>query len=503
MLLFLSLGCTGEEPEIDTSGPPIVEDTAVEPETIETIDAVRALTRLSLDLRGRRPTIAEIEAVQSDAQALDGLVEDFLQDAAFPDRMGWLWNTAFQTGVWGQSYERFGPLDAETWAAMGYEPIAIVAAVVDEDRPFTELVTLSGTRADEALIELYHLEGEGGWGPAAYTDGRPDAGVLAVNALWLRHTADTVNQNRVRANAVARIFLCADFLDREDGFAFEIDPSEPNAVETAVRNDPACLGCHAALDPLTGFFGGFPERSDQLPIERYIQYSPYMEQWLAQRRSVAYYGQEASTLADLGKLIGADPRFARCSVRRFYEGLVGETPTAAAERELVEGWVEGGMDARSLVASIVARDEYLKDETRDMVPRVLYTTIADLLDWSTDVAPDEGLAPMGWDAELRVMAGSTDDWTVVERNSGPHLGMQALTLWAARRTAGSAEGILDVEADTTSEAEISAELARLHLRFFGREATSQDLEALQELHAAGGFDLVVAGLIRHPRMLVY
>ena len=57
-----------------------------EPDDTE-MSAVRLLSRTSLDLRGVRPTEAEIEAVETDPAALDGLVDSFLDDDRFPERL--------------------------------------------------------------------------------------------------------------------------------------------------------------------------------------------------------------------------------------------------------------------------------------------------------------------------------------------------------------------------------------------------------------------------------
>jgi len=505
-VLVLALSCAGD-PEIPDAEVIVEEaspqDTA-EPEDIETLDALPALTRLSLDLRGTRPSLSEIERVQADPAALDTLREEFLQDPAMPDRMGWIWNDAVHTAVWGQSYVRFGELEPATWAAIGWEPLALVAAITDEDRPFTDLVTAEETRANPALADFYGLDGgSADWGSATYTDDRPTAGILSTNGLWLRYTADQVNFNRTRANAVADLFLCADFLDRDGGFEFALDPEDLTSVEEAVRTEPACLSCHAALDPMTGFFGGFAEKSDELPEDQYLRYSTFFEVAVATNTPPAYYGTSASDLHDLGNLIAADPRFTRCAVRRFYEGLVGEAPSVVEERRLLSDWKVEGLVVRALVRDITTSDAYLQAEPRPMRAEVLYTSTADLMGRTIDVDPDEGLAPMGYDATLRVLAGGSDDDAVLVPNEGPHLGAQAVMAWASRMTRDSVADVLEVDPDTDDSAAIRAELARLHLRFFGLVATEDDLDALQELHAAGGFDLVVAGLLRHPRMLAY
>ncbi|RME20859.1 MAG: hypothetical protein D6798_19485, partial [Deltaproteobacteria bacterium] len=294
------------------------------------VDAVALLSRASLDLRGRRPSLDELEAVAADPAEVDARIEAMLDDPAVPERAAWLYDDAMHTALWMAEFDRFDgelgrPLEFDEWRSMGWEPLAMIAAIVDEDRPFSDLVRSDRIPTDAVLATLYDTTGapDSGWGWGRYADDRPMAGVLSSTSLWLRYNADLVNHNRRRANALASILLCADFFDRDSSASFDVQ-GEVTDIEHAVETEPACTSCHAALDPLASFFGGFPEKSSNLPMAGFFGWSAFADRWTRTARPAAYYGVPASSLDQLGELIAADPRFARCAVQRFYTGLTHE-----------------------------------------------------------------------------------------------------------------------------------------------------------------------------------
>ncbi|MEC8424110.1 MAG: hypothetical protein VX000_10055, partial [Myxococcota bacterium] len=346
-------------------------------------------------------------AVQADETILEDYAAAWVREDAFLDRVAWIWNDAVHTAVWGSSYTRFGDLSFDQWRVMGQEPLRIVRAVVEEGRPFSDVVTSAQLQIHPTLAGLWEdpVPAGAGWRWGAPGDDRPVAGMLSTNALWLRYTADALNHNRQRANAVARIFLCSDFLDREGGFTFQIDPADLTSVELAVRTEPACVTCHAALDPLAGFFGGFSQRSDPFPLPVYARYSPFMADFFAASVPPAYYGSPGRDLVDLGAFIADDPRFAACAAERFYIGLVGGPPATLSARESwAAEFVASGLDARDLATRIVASDAYGADESRMLTPEQLQTAFADLLWWSPGGAADDGLNPLSWSVEHRLLA---------------------------------------------------------------------------------------------------
>jgi hypothetical protein len=513
MVLFASiLGC---EPE-PAAAPPPVDDVELVAEP-EPLDAVGILTRLSLDLRGVRPTLAELADVQADPAVLDGYAEAWTRGDAFGERVAWWWNDALHTAVWADDYTRFDVLAFADWVSIGQEPLRIIRGVVAEDLPFSDIVTTPYTMADERLAARYgvpYTGVDGGWGWTAYTD-RPAAGVLSSTSLWLRHTGDITNFNRRRANTVASVFLCADFLEREGQFALAIDAADLTSVENAVRTDPACLSCHAALDPLAAVFGGFAERSQDEPDAQYVRYSAFGEDWYTGWTTPAYFGRPMNDLADLGALIAADPRFAACAARRTYEGLVhdasfDDAPDAPA---LIETFTEG-MRVSALAVEIVATSQYRSATLRTLAPEQLHTALVDLLGWGASDTLEEGLTSLTWRDELRVLGGAPDDDTVLLRNRAPGASLQVVLDWAARTAVPAALASdrarpLEQRVLLTRETDVEGQLAEWYTRFLGVPVTADSLEVdrLYALWATAEGDaawaLALQALVRHPRTVLY
>ena len=513
MLLFAFLpGCAPDPPLAEADSRP-----AAVP--IEPLDDVGLLTRVSLDLRGVRPTLAEIADVQADPAWLDARVEEWTRGAAFAERVSWWWDDALHTAVWADDYARFGPLAFEDWVAIGQEPLRVIRGVVEEDRPFTDIVTTPYTMANESLAARYGLVytgADGGWAWTAYTDGRPGAGVLTSTSLWLRHTGDATNFNRRRANAVASALLCADFLAREGEFTFTLDAESVHEVEDLVRTDPTCLSCHAALDPLAALFGGFAERSQEEPDDQYVRYSAFNEAWYTGWTAPAYFGRPVADLAELGADIAADPRFAACAARRTYEGLVhdGAFEDEPGADALVAAFWEDGLRVSALAARVVATPRYRSATLRTLAPEQLHTALVDLLGWGDAAALDEGLVALTWHDDMRVLGGAPDDDTVLLRNRAPGAALQVVLDWAARKAVPAA-----LEADRarpegdrvllTREEDVPAQLADWYTRFLGVPVTTDgpEVERLLALWATeeddDAWSLALQALVRHPRMVLY
>lgn len=530
--LVVWVTCACQRPVLVGDDTP--QDTGAPAERVQLPPAsdLQILARMSLDTRGVRPTLAEIEAVQNDVANLEIYAAEYTQDPRFANQMAWLWNDTLHTGVFGDSFYRFdGWVDAD-WRVVGLEPLKIIERIIEEERPFTALVTAEQTQMDGDLADVWGIDSDlepGEWEWVSYLDGRPMAGLLSSNTLWLRYAADAVNYNRTRANTVARIFLCSDFLDREASFQFDIEAESLTSVEDAVTSEPACLTCHAALDPLASFFGGFAERSAELPVDELVVYSHHNADWSAARRAPAYYGQPATDLYDLGLLVAADPRFARCSVSRFYQGLVGEELADLTQMTtIVSDFESNGFLVGPLVQQIMATEKYRSDRSRLLSSEKLYSVMVDLLGWGSEpLDMSAGLEPLMWSIEHRMLGGGTDDWTVLERNGSHTVGSHLLTAWIGRVVVQAvAADLEEPEGSRTiflmpgvsgkmepTEAAVRAQLAALHTRFltWPVEPDSEEVNHLYELFSAawleegtiGAWAEVVAALIRHPAMGIY
>ena len=517
-LLFL-LSCGRDAAPVDADS-----GAAPEEETTELLSERDWLVRMSLDLRGVRPSLDELEQVAADPGAVPVLLDEMLADPRMHARMGWLWNDTLHTAVWAESFERFEQYgevwDFDQWRSVGLEPVKMVELILAEDLPMTALVTHPQLPANGALASLWESDHDGeDWGWGAYRDGRPMAGLLSSKTLWLRYSADATNYNRQRANAVATIFLCSDFFDRDGSFTFALD-DELTDIEQAVASVPACTTCHAALDPLAAFFGGFSERSVNLPAEQFMAYSPMMADWYAIETPPSYFGHSGTDVADLGAMIAADPRFSTCMVERFYEGLVGAELALGTERDaLVSDFLDAQQRAVPLLREIVLSDAYRAATPKVLTTDQLYTALTALTGWmpESDEVLD-GLEALQWSAEHRVMGGGTDDASVLLRSSGISLSGVVLMEWVGRQASAAIEadlaeesGVLFPDGLPTDAAAAEALMARWVGRFLSTPDDTQTIDRLLVLwEAAGGlaggadaWAVVLQALIRHPAGLVY
>ena len=120
--------------------------------------------RMSLDLRGHRPSPEEIELFVTNP-SLEDFVDGFLYDEHFSERMGWIWNESIHTALWADQYNRFGDWEEETWKAVGWEPMASLQLIIDEERSFLDWVTSENQPIHPKTASLWGLPYDGSdWG---------------------------------------------------------------------------------------------------------------------------------------------------------------------------------------------------------------------------------------------------------------------------------------------------------------------------------------------------
>ncbi len=371
LIASILLGCAAPEATEPAPAPdPVVEDTApAEPPVPRTLlSAVEVLERVSLDLRGARPTIEEIERVEADPAALDALIEELLLDPRFPARIRDLWSTIYLTrsDYFYVGAEAYGQTDEAAFArAVGEEPLYVLSQIVAEDLPYTDIVMGDWSMADETIGRAWSTDyptDATGWRKVRYTDGRPAAGVLATNGLWWRYGTNESNANRGRANAISRILLCEDYLAKGVSFDRNINLLDQGAVNDALRSNPGCVACHATLDPFASYLWGFyyidyDSAADTTP------YHPEREPYWTEVTEVApgYYGVPGYDLADLGRQIAADPRLPACVVDQARSLFVGRDSTLDDTTELTrlrEVLLANDLRLRPLISAVVASDDY-------------------------------------------------------------------------------------------------------------------------------------------------
>ena len=271
-------------------------------------------------------------------------------------------------------------------------------------------------------------------------------------------------------------------------------------------------------------FGGFTQKSDNLPQAQYVHYSQmeHLRYLTTTPTPPAYYGHPGEDLADLGAMIAADPRFYQCATERFWTGLTRQLPNEDTLSSLSADFYAADGDARALIRAIVTSESYRATDLRVLPPEQLYTALSDLGSWDPGSDLDEGLKALAWNPELRVLGGGTDDITVLQRNQRPGVGTSVMLAWAARQMAtdainldlGRAEPLLltIADLDSTDEPTVRAQIAEWHTRFLSKPVASDspEVDDLYDLFVA--FDTqtdlhpwpqTISALVRHPAMVMY
>ena len=319
-LSLLWMGCAQQETPPELNHPVDAEEEGVDsgPEPIA------QLFRASLDLRGVRPTLDEINRVDVDPEAYSELVDEFLDDPRFEERIINMYSEVFLTRsdgytVSASDYGLSGSRQFEFARSVGDETLRMFAHIVANELPLTELVVGDWTMANELLAEIWPIEypeGAEGWAVSRYTDARPAAGILATNSLWWRYMSTTSNANRGKANAISKILLCNDYLSKTIDFDRSVNLLDEDALNDALKTNPGCATCHNSLDPLASFLWGTYYTDYDSPSDLKY-YHPEREHLWQSYGDIepAYYGQPGEGLEDLGQYIAADPRFIWHSLR--------------------------------------------------------------------------------------------------------------------------------------------------------------------------------------------
>jgi hypothetical protein len=365
VLMLHLLSCAQESAApAPSSDPPRSEP----PAAVERLADVQVLHRASLDLRGIRPSVAEVEAVEADPAALDPMILGFMESEPFGERLRDLFSTIYLTrsDYFYVGAADYGQSDEAAFArAVGEEPLRILSTIAEEDLPYTDIVLADWSMVDatigKAWPTTYPEDGEG-WEKVQYTDGRPHAGILSTNGLWWRYMTNESNANRGRANAISRILLCEDYLGKPISFDRSVNLLDQTAVNEAVKSNPGCVACHNTLDPFASYLWGFyyfnyDSRDDT------TYYHPEREPYWQGTTGVspAYYGQPGFDLTDLAAQIAADGRLPQCMVEQSFELLLQRESTlddTATLTALREDFLGEGLRIKPLLAGVIASDAY-------------------------------------------------------------------------------------------------------------------------------------------------
>lgn len=400
------------------------------PTTRDALSPVSVLNRASLDVRGIRPSPRELQAVAADPEALQSTIDAFVDDAAFGDRIKDIFAGAWRTRVdfYPLPVETDGEDNAALFAAIGEEPLNLIAYIAVNDLPLTRLLESTDTFVAPVLADAWDLQvlpDDGSVVPeglvrARYSDGRPLAGVLSMNAVFWRHSSTVENANRGRANALSQALLCQSYLDRPIDFPADLDLTDSESIRTAIATNPACQGCHSTLDPFASYLWGYMYGETEQPIARYSLEQERAWQ-IYTNAAPAFFGKGGERLVDLAAHVAGDERFVGCAVRRVYEGMLGRKATLADEGALAEHrevFLANDLSLKSLVRSVLADPSYHGQSWQPRFggePEAVYEKVAppsvvasSLADLSGYALTYDGRSASSLDIALRTLAGGSD-----------------------------------------------------------------------------------------------
>ena len=405
LILFCTLGaiaCTGgKEPSEPATEPAMPSESGNPIDTGDTeppapaeymmMDPVNSLTRISLALRGIRPSKDEILAVRDDPSLVESYALEYTNSPEFGLTIRDMYAEQLRMRALDLILPNLGVLEdisnIDLQHALAEEPLALIEQVVLSEQPFTTIVTADWSVLNEtsSLIWGSHTYdfSQGGEQTVNWTDGRPAAGILSTSSMLLKHDSTGANYHRGRTNTLTDVLLCAPFAGRDIPLTGDIDLSDDEAVATAVNTQTECIGCHQALDPLAAHYWVFrarlspfqvntaygsdfncanlPPQFSCYPVEMYAP--SYADRWMSLGlRPPNYWGASTTDMGDVGQLIAEDPRFSLCAAERFSSYLTQkDADQISFERiaELQQLFIDGNFNAKQLAYEIVTDPAFL------------------------------------------------------------------------------------------------------------------------------------------------
>ena len=357
-----------EEPQFDDDARSLFENTKM-------ISEQQLLRRITLSLAARLPTINERESIDSQGiSAFESILAKLMREEAFYNRLQEGFNDIFLTrGYDGNgedvlSYNHFEhtrhwyqkhdldqlpekerqkaryKLADQYREALRREPLELVRFIVDQDRPFTEIVN-----ANYTMVSPYTARGYGVFdvlrdqfknpddpfefiptklNALKHRDGKtqptvdgfyPHAGILSMFQYLRRYPTTETNRNRLRARMVYQHFLGVDIMNLAPrvGDAAAIDAKYKIPTMQAAE----CVVCHRTIDPIAGLFQDYYNEEGH--------YGPRKAGWFADMFGPGCEKVDLPAtdllrpIQWLGQRIEQDPRFAVAMVEHVYYILMG------------------------------------------------------------------------------------------------------------------------------------------------------------------------------------
>ncbi|MFK7931095.1 MAG: hypothetical protein AB8H79_23110 [Myxococcota bacterium] len=503
----------GDDSAVDENPQLPVEESAV------LLSDTDRLLRIAMTLKGTRPSIAEFEAVEADASALDGIVDDYLESVEFGATVRDIENEAHLVRtefVANRTLDGAPELGEVALADIRTEePLKLVEYVVMNDRPYTEILTMSGTVGTQyqpligaGIGDAFDPNGPE-WQPLPHIDGRGVAGILTTDGWHARWASNPANAQRLRASHATDALICADYLTGDVQLA-SVDLTSEEAVNNAILFEPACVSCHQTMDPIANAMFGFAGRPESNRDYPTVMFDPREadDGPGITGRPIGYYGRGGDNLSEIAILMAEDTRLSSCAAQR-YLSYITQTPRSEVPFEQVisaqRALTESDMSIKAMVKHIVLSDAFATShvtdaEVAERVAGILRTRPRQLDRMFRDLTGFTWLGTNGRSGEAFVVPTSASRGfqvhgggiEVFNKQTATHLNSASsvafLRAFAAEAAADVVVNDFDqpaaqrrllsqVELDTTDPALLRAQFVDLHLRIYGErvEADSQDV----------------------------
>lgn len=191
------------------------------------------------------------------------------------------------------------------------------------------------------------------------------AGVLSDSSFLDRLPTTPVNQNRKRAAALFRIFLCDEMkaiILPDEAAKKEIEEAgldhaggtaniPPQSLAQRHADDPKCSACHYKLEPIAKAYKGVSNRMTNRPQAGSLTFK---------RRSGELAEVPFRNMQELAQALVKQPEYVSCQVRHFWDWFIGkDVPlTATKEAELVRAFETSGRRPKDFVQYLVRSNDF-------------------------------------------------------------------------------------------------------------------------------------------------
>lgn len=527
---------------------------------VELASPTATLRKASLQLTGKLPPPELTEHVlEGGEDALAQALLELMDDEVFYVRLKEIYNDLLLTDRYlGYNGYALNILDDEQFpqASLLYdgtdeellsranlevarEPLELIAHVVREDRPFSEILTADYMLVNAASAKVYNIddpdvEYADGWreeqARALLQGGSvrwPHAGLLTSPMFLNRFPTTPTNRNRHRARVIYELFLATDILEISER---PIDPTAAASYINPTRDNPSCTPCHRQIDPVAGAFMKFDD-NDQEQLEPDNEWHPEMfpPGYGTETLEVTRFDRAPQWLA--GRIVD-DPRFSLSVVYTMFRALTGRDPIDYPQdpkaeqygqrlvawqaqewsfQQMGRAFEDSGQNLRVVIQQVLMSPYYraigasaeLGDEQRALYAELGTARLSSPEQLDRKIESAVGLRwARGWDGnswllrDYEILYGGIDSDTVTKRLTAPNGVMAAVQRRMANEVACQAASwdFLQPQAERrlfrhvepsdtplSGEAAIRDNIRYLHAQLLGEEVSEAELERTFEL----------------------